>query len=198
MIQHVVIGVIMLLVFIGTTSTGALDYGDGTYGSCTYDTCGITVTSSTTVSLPITPSASTVCSVNNDAVSVTTGATVGYTMTLSSSTAAVTLPGDTNGGTINPVAGTYAAPVALAANTWGYRIDSTGNFGAGPTTSETNVAVPSESYAPLAPIGSAQTIKSTSGAAEPDNTDVWYGVCVDSSIPADNYSRQVAYTASTN
>lgn len=198
MILRLFFGIGLLLILIGVATSSALDYGDGTYGSCTYDTCGITVTSSSTVSLPITPSASTVCSIDSDTVSVTTGATVGYTLSLSSSVAAVTLPGDSNGGTIDAVSSSYATPTVLTANTWGYRIDASGNFGAGPTTTVSNVAVPSVTFAPLESSGSAQTIKTTSSAAEPDTTDVWYGACVDSSLPADSYSRQVSYTASTN
>ncbi len=182
-----------------STSLSALNYSAGTYGTCTYGTCGITITSSSTVTLNVTPVVgSTKCTVDKDAISVTTGASVGYTMTLSSTSSGVTLPGASNGGTINAVSSSYASPASLGVNTWGYRIDSTGSFGAGPTSTLANGSVPSETYAPMAPLASAQTIRTTSVAAAPSDTDVWYGVCVDTSIPADTYSRNVVYTAMTN
>lgn len=181
------------------SGAGALNYGAGTYGTCTYGTCGITISSSTTVTLNVTPqTGSTVCTIDKDAVSVTTGASVGYTMTLSSTAAGVTMPGNVNGGTINAVSATYGSPAVLTANTWGYRIDSTGSFGAGPTSVVNSGSIPALTFAPLAPLASAQTIRTTSVAAAPSDTDIWYGVCADMSLPADTYSRQVVYTAMTN
>lgn len=188
------------LSLVGYTSTSnALNYGVGTYGTCTYGTCGITISSGGTVTLNVTPSPSqTLCTIDKDAVSVTTGASVGYTMTLSSTAAGVTLPGNANGGTINAVSGSYASPAALGTNTWGYRIDSSGSFGSGPTATVTNVTVPGLTFASLAPLASPQTIRTTSTAATPSATDIWYGVCADLSLPADTYSRSVVYTAMTN
>lgn len=177
----------------------ALNYGAGTYGTCTYGTCGITVASASTVSLPVTPDPSqTRCTVDQDTVSVTTGASVGYTMTLSANSTTTTLAGAVNGGSITAVSASYATPAQLAANTWGYRIDSTGSFGSGPTAEVTSAAVPSLDFAPIVSNVSPQTIVTTSEPAAPSVTEVWYGVCVDMSIPADTYSREVIYTAMTN
>lgn len=177
----------------------SLNYGDGTYGSCTYGTCGITIESSSTVTLDVTPqSGQTLCTIDKDVITVTTGASVGYTMTLASTSAGVTMPGAVNGGTINAVSATFASPNALTANTWGYRVDATGSFGAGPTSAVADVAIPSLTFAPLAANASPQTIRTTSSAADPSITDVWYGVCADMSLPADTYSREVIYTAMTN
>lgn len=194
-IAIVIVGVAALL----APRAQALDYGDGTYGSCTYGTCGITISTDATLNLPITPqSGLTRCTVDSQDVSVTTGASVGYTITLASTAAAVTMPGATNGGTINPVSGSYGTPALLTANTWGYRIDSTGSFGAGPTSTVSSGAVPSLDFAPLASSGSPQTIITTAEPAGPSVTTVWFGACADMSLPADTYSREVVYTAMTN
>ena len=198
--NKLLIAAILALSLLGLSQTvSGLNYGDGTYGTCTYGTCGITISSSGTVTLNVTPqTGSTVCTVDKDDISVTTGASVGYTMTLSSTAAGVTMPGDVNGGTINAVGTSYGTPGVLATNTWGYRIDSTGSFGAGPTSVVNSGSVPALTFAPIAPLASAQTIRTTSSAATPSNTSVWYGVCVDMSLPADTYSRDVVYTAMTN
>lgn len=191
---------VLMLAFLSYGSgASALNYGAGTYGSCTYGTCGITISSSSLVTLNLTPQVgSTRCTVDKDDISVTTGASVGYTMTLSATGATVTMPGSANGGTINAVSASYASPAVLTANTWGYRIDSTGSFGSGPTSVVNSGAVPSLTFAPMAPLASAQTIRTTSSAATPSATEVWYGVCADMSIPADTYNRDVVYTAMTN
>jgi hypothetical protein len=191
------------LTFLSTlglsSGASALNYGSGTYGTCTYGTCGITISSSSTVTLNVTPqTGSTRCTVDKDDVSVTTGASVGYTMTLSSTSSGVTMPGGANGGTINAVGTSYGTPGVLTTNTWGYRIDSSGSFGAGPTSVVNSGAVPALTFAPIAPLASAQTIRTTSSAATPSATQIWYGVCVDMSLPADTYSRSVVYTAMTN
>jgi hypothetical protein len=198
--RRIIIAVLSVMAVLGiSTGVQALDYGDGTYGTCTYGTCGITITSSSTVNLNVTPQpGSTLCTVDKDDVTVTSGASVGYSMTLSSTAAGVTMPGAVNGGTINAVGTSYGTPGALTANTWGYRIDSTGSFGSGPTDALASGAIPSETYAPIAPLASAQTIRTTSVAAAPSDTEVWYGVCVDMSLPADTYTRDVIYTAMTN
>lgn len=190
----------LLLGLVGFIApTYALNYGTGTYGTCTYGTCGITISSGGTVTLNVTPSPSqTLCTIDKDDISVTTGASVGYTMTLSSTAAGVTLPGSVNGGTINAVSASYASPATLGTNTWGYRIDSSGTFGNGPTSTVTNVTTPALTFAPLAALASPQTIRTTSAAATPSDTDIWYGVCADLSLPADTYSRSVVYTAMTN
>ena len=196
---------IILSIFLGllsiapVTYASGLNYGAGEYGACTYGTCGITISSSGTVNLGVTPqTGQTICTVDKDDVSVTTGATVGYTMTLSSTSSNVTLAGATYAGTINAVGSSYGSPAALTANTWGYRIDSTGSFGSGPTSTMNNVTIPSETFAPMPALASPQTIRTTAAAATPSNTSIWYGTCATMALPADTYSRSVVYTAMTN
>lgn len=176
----------------------AQNYGSGNYGSCTYNGCGITITSDGTVSLNVTPGGSTTCTVQSETVGVNTQSTTGYTVTLSDTDADNSMAGS-NGGTITAANGTYASPSALTANKWGYRVDNRGSFGAGPTSAVTNAGVPSATFARTPALGSADTIISSNGPANPTaNTTVWYGLCANSSLPSGTYTDDVIYTAVVN
>lgn len=184
------------LLFNFSTSVSALPYGAGTYGACTYDTCGITLSSSGTVGLTAAPSSSAVYTIQPDAITVTTGASTGYTLSFEDSDAQ---PALVNGGnTIATSTGTYSAPITLIDNSWGYRIDSAGGFGAGPTSAVTNAASSTLTFAGIPPSGSAVTLKTTATAASSEITSVWYGVKATSSLTPGNYSTVVTYTAVTN
>jgi hypothetical protein len=189
---------------IGTTTLGwapaafGIAYSHGSYGTCTYNTCGITLSSSGTVAINATPTSGTVCTVQSDSVSATTGATTGYVISMTD--------GDTNnslvsgGNSVAAVSGTPASPVALSANKWGYRIDSIGGFGAGPTSSVSNGSIPSGAFSavPLSS-GTAATVRSTTSAdGSTVNTPVWYGLCVNASQPSGTYSDSITYTAVVN
>lgn len=78
------------------------------------------------------------------------------------------------GNTIAAAPGTYASPAALTTNTWGYRVDGAGTFGAGTTTPLSNAALGSVTYAQV--LTTPQNIKTTSTTAAGDNTSVWYSV----------------------
>lgn len=156
----------------------------------------ISMSTSGTVTLAVTPTGSGSSTSASDAVSVSTNDSLGYNLTLSTSSATTTL---TNGGnTIAGSAGTYASPVTLANNTWGYRVDGAGTFGAGPTTAQTNVATLSGTWAAVPASGSAQQIKSTSTTASNDTTTVWYGVKADMTKPSGTYTNNITYTATGN
>lgn len=174
-------------------------YGSGVYGACTYNECGIALTSDSTINLNVTPlGGSTTCTVASETVGVTTGSSTGYNVTLSDSNTNNSMAGS-NGGTINATSGTYASPAALTANTWGYRVDGRGSFGAGPTSAVTNGSIPARTFARTPASGSADTIISSSSAANPRvDTNVWYGLCASSSLPSGTYSDAVIYTAVVN
>src|SRR5579875_2707144 len=72
-------------------------YGMGTYGSCSYNSCGVSITSSGSVSLNITPAASTTCTVGSDSVSVTTDSSSGYTLQLADGDTSNQLSGAAHG-----------------------------------------------------------------------------------------------------
>lgn len=173
-------------------------YGSGQYGSCEYSSCSISVSSSSTVSLNVTPDVTGKCTIQSDSVSVLTGNTNGYTLTLASSTTSTDL---VNGATnIATSGGTSGSPATLTANSWGYRVDGIGGFGAGPTTAQSNISIPSTTFGGIpASNQTAATIASTSAAANPaQTTTVWYGACIDTTVPNGSYVTNVTYTATTN
>ena len=156
----------------------------------------ISVTTSTPVAISLTPTAGGVVSSSSDTVSVSTNNTSGYTLTLEDNDATTTLVSGAN--SIAAHSGTQASPTTLANNTWGYRVDSVGGFGAGPTSAETNNGSSSTIWAGVPATGSPNTLKTTSSTASNDTTTVWYGVKVTSSQPNGTYTDTVTYTATTN
>lgn len=180
----------------GIVAVSALPYGSGTYNTCTYDTCAISVSTSGTVTLNATASGADVYTINNDVITVTTGASTGYTLQVESAAAQTSLAG--TGQNITTVSGTVAAPVVLATDTWGYRVDGQGGFGVGPTSAVTNASSSSLTFAGLTASGSPATLKTTAAAASAEATNVWYGVRVSPTLEAGAYSRAVLYTVVTN
>lgn len=177
-------------------AVSALPYGSGKYDTCTYDTCAISLTTSGTVALNVSTSGSDAYTIDKDLITINTGASTGYTLQLESAVAATTLAG--TGANITATTGTVAAPVTLASNTWGFRLDGQGGFGAGPTSAVTNASSSTLTFAGLTASGAPATIKTTAAAASAEATDVWYGVRVASNLQAGTYSRTVLYTATTN
>jgi len=156
----------------------------------------ISVTSSSTLTLNVTPASGGSQTTDKDVVSVTTNNATGYALTLSDTDSNNNL---VNGGnTIAATTGTYASPVILPNNSWGYRVDSLGSFGAGPTTATTNQTSNALLFAAVPVLASPQQIKTTATTASSDVTNVWYSVKVDGTKPNGNYSDQVVYTATTN
>jgi hypothetical protein len=179
-------------------AVAALPYGAGVYGACTYDTCGISLTDSGNVALSIIPTQSGVVTIASQTVTVTTGASTGYTLQLESSNAQTGLVGGSQ--TIPASSATQASPQVLALNTWGYRVDNAGGFGAGPTAAQTNAASSSLSFAGVPALGAPVTLVTTSSASPSPGTDtaIWYGIRADMSVVSDTYSQTLTYTATTN
>ncbi len=191
----------LLLLTVPSVPVFAISYGSGLYGACQYGSCSISISSSNTVSVNVTPTSAGSCTVQNDVVSVQTDNSAGYTLTLSDSSTSTALQKGSD--SINTVTATQATPAALSANTWGYRVDGVGGFGPGPTTSHTNTGIAGIGATKFAAIPAsntiADTIADTSVAANPAvTTNVWYGVCANTSIANGAYSTQVTYTAVTN
>lgn len=155
----------------------------------------ISVSTSSTVALNVTPVSGGSQTSASDTVSVSTNHSAGYTLTLANADATTTL---VNGGnTIAAHAGTQGTPTALANNSWGYRVDSIGGFSTGGAV-ENNVTSSSITYAGVPATGSPNTIKTTAATASGDTTTVWYAVKADTSKPNGTYSDTVTYTATTN
>ena len=198
MMKKIVFVVSLLSLWLGSTTISALNYGAGLYGSCQYGSCGISISTTSPITLNVTPDSSGRCTIAADTVSVTTSSSTGYTMQLASSTTSTQLAGQVHGGSISTGSVTYASPSALVANRWGYRIDSQGGFGAGPTSAQTNITIPATTFAGITSSASPVTIVTTNAPATPSDTPVWYGVCADMTPVADTYTRAVTYTAVIN
>ena len=154
-------------------------------------------TTSGTVNANVTPTASGVQTLASDTVTVGTNDAAGYTLTLQDSDANTNLV--SGGNNIAASAGTQTTPTAETANMWGYRVDSIGGFGAGPTSGASNAAISGTiKFAGVPATGSPNTIKTTGSASASDVTTVWYGVTADTTKPSGTYTDQVTYTATAN
>jgi hypothetical protein len=154
-------------------------------------------TTNGTVNINVTPTGSGAQTIASDTVTVSTNDPSGYTLQLAETSASSSLV--SGGNSIPASAGTQAVPIAMANNTWGYRIDSVGGFGAGPTSSQSSAAVSGTiKFAAVPATASPNTLKTTSGTASSDTTNVWYGVAVNTSQPAGTYTNSVTYTVTAN
>jgi hypothetical protein len=183
---------LLLVVFAITSATHAVS----TSVSSTISSVISLFTSSGTVSINATPTSGGVQTINNDVVTVSTNDSAGYTLKLAETGAGGTLV--SGGNSIPATAGTYGTPIAEVANTWGYRVDSLGTFGAGPTSAVSNIAIGSAKFAAVPATASPDTIKTTATTATSDTTSVWYGVAVNTSTPSGTYTNSVTYTATAN
>jgi hypothetical protein len=190
--------IIMAYVIIAASvSVQAANFGTGTFGSCQFGTCSISLTSSGAVNLDVVPTPAGSCTIQSDTVSVLTDNSNGFSLSLSSTDSNTNLVSGAH--TIPATGADFTTPVAMAANTWGYRIDGASSFGTGPTTAATNTGISAAKYAGIKSSTSMETIVSTTTAANPAvDTKVWYAVCANTSVSNGTYSVQALYTAVTN
>ncbi len=196
------IGLVLAIASIGgfvyADTSDSATYGSGAYGGCDYGSCTITLTSGGSTAVNVAPTPTGTCTVQSDTASVLTDSTTGYSLTMTTSTTNNAMVSGSD--SISPSSGTEASPLTLAMNTWGYRVDGLGGFGAGPTTAQISGSIPSVSFAGVP--ASNQTATQVASAAGPANpavdTTVWYGVCADSNVPSGTYTTTVTYTAVTN
>lgn len=153
-------------------------------------------TTSGTVTLgAITPDATGRQSTNKDTVSATTNDSQGLNITLQDSDTTYTLTSGTD--TIAKAAGTYAVPAALANGEWGWRVDSLGSFGVGPTAVLSSAAPSALTYAGIPANGVAQQIKNITAEGS-TSVEVWYSARVNNTQPSGTYTNTVLYTATVN
>lgn len=153
-------------------------------------------TSNGTVTANVTPTGAGAQTIASDTLTVSTNNTLGYTLQIADSDATTTLVSGSD--SIAASSGTQASPVAQSVNTWGYRVDGVGGFGAGPTSGQNSAAIGSLTFAGMPANSSPNTIKTTSSTASNDTTTVWYGVAADTSQPTGTYSDTITYTATAN
>lgn len=155
-----------------------------------------TFTTSGTVTLgALTPDATGRQSINNDTVTVGTNDADGYTLTLNDSDTTYTLA--SGGNSFANSSGTPASPAALSNNTWGWRVDALGGFGAGPTADTNNAAPSALTFAGIPANASPFTINS-SAATGTEVTEVWYSARANDTQPTGTYTNTVTYTATVN
>ena len=153
-------------------------------------------TSNGTVAANVTPTGAGAQTIASDTLTVSTNNSLGYTLQIADSDATTTLV--SGGNTIPASSGTQASPTAQSVNTWGYRVDGVGGFGAGPTSGQNSAAIGSSTFAGVPANSSPNTIKTTSSTASNDTTTVWYGVAANTSQPTGTYSDTITYTATAN
>ena len=155
-----------------------------------------TFTTSGTVTLgALTPNATGTQSISNDTVTVDTNNSAGFTLTLNDADATVTLA--SGGNSFAATSGSPGTPIALANNTWGWRVDGLSAFGAGPSGAANNAAPSALTFAAMPATGSPFTI-ATTAATGSDVTEVWYSARANTSQPTGTYTDTVTYTATVN
>lgn len=153
-------------------------------------------TTNGTVNVDVAPSGVGAQTIASDTVTVSTNNAAGYTLKLAEAGASSDL---VSGSDIIPAsAGSQSSPVVAAVNTWGYRVDGVGGFGAGPTSAASNQPIGSRTFAAVPATASPNTIKTTSSSGANDVTTIWYQVTADTNTPPGTYTNTVVYTAVTN
>jgi hypothetical protein len=155
------------------------------------------LTTNGTVNVNVTPTGSGAQTLASDTVTVSTNDAAGYTLQLAETSASSALV--SGGNSIPASAGNQTTPVVMATNTWGYRVDSLGGFGAGPTSSQASTAISGTiKFAAVPATASPNTLKTTATTAANDTTTVWYGVAANTTQPSGAYTNSVTYTATAN
>lgn len=158
---------------LGMTSVFASPYGVGKYGAnVPYGSeTSLAIGTSGNVTIQVTPTESGTLATAANTVTVTSTDVVGYKLYIRS----LSSTNMVNGASTIPASGN-GSPASLAVNTWGYNTDGSNNF-VGSTLSDT-------------------LIKNATGPySSGDNTSVTYGVKLDNSKSAGNYTTTVVYTA---
>lgn len=157
----------------------------------------ISLSTSGTVNINVTPTGAGVQTISNDVATVSTNDVAGYTLQLAETGASSNLV--SGGNTIAPSSGSQTTPAVETANSWGYRVDSIGGFGAGPTSGVSNAAISGTiKFAAVPATASPNTIKTTAITATNDTTNVWYGIAANTTAPSGTYTNSVTYTATAN
>ena len=156
----------------------------------------ISISSSGTVAISLTPTSNGTLSSAKDTVTVSTNNTAGYNLTLKDSDSTTDL---TSGG--NSFTAASTTPGALTAGKWGFALAS-GTVGIGVAgfdgsySEVTNATGATSKWAGVA--ASPVTIKSTTSTATNDQTEVFYAAMADTNQPNGTYTDTVTYTATTN
>jgi hypothetical protein len=194
--QHIAVAVAMLVGVIGLPTAAGAATTSTTINSAISSVISV-FTSNGTVTANVTPTGAGAQTIASDTLTVSTNDSLGYTLQIADTDATTTLTSGAN--TIAASPGTQAVPLAQAANAWGYRVDSVGGFGAGPTSGQNSAAISGTiKFAGMPANSSPNTLKATATTASNDTTTVWYGVTANTTQPTGTYSDSVTYTATAN
>jgi hypothetical protein len=191
------IGIMLVIIFgAGATVISSVSAANTTISSQISSVISLFTTSGT-VTDNITPTGSGAQTIQSDTVTVSTNDSSGYTLQLAESSATTTLTAGSD--TIPASTGTQTTPIVMAVNTWGYRVDGLGGFGAGPTTAQSSQPISgSIKFAGVPVPASPNTLADTSGVANNAITTVWYGVAANESQATGTYTNIVTYTCTAN
>ncbi len=154
-------------------------------------------TTDVTVNDNIVPTASGAQTIASDTVTISTNDSAGYTLQLAETSASSTLVSGSNN--IPASSGNKTTPVVMAVNTWGYRVDGVGGFGAGPTSPASSAAISGTiKFAAVPATASPDTLVTAAGTATNATTTVWYGVAANTTQPSGTYTNSVTYTVTTS
>lgn len=163
--------------FVAMVLWGGIAYGSpfgaGKYGAnVPYGgETSLTIATNGDVTVPVTPSDSGTLASGTSTVTVTSTDVVGYKLYIRAKTST-----NLANGASNIPASANGSPAALATNTWGYNTDGSSNY-VGITLSDVLIRTGTGPY------------------STGDQTSVKYGMKVDNTVPAGNYSTVVVYTA---
>jgi len=198
------IGTLLLIIsgfyFAPTLAHAQSNYSSGNYGTCTFNTCGITLGADASADLSVAlVGGSTTCTTAKAEIQVATDSSSGYSLSMADTDTDTSME-DGSGHSIATTTGTNAAPAPLTTNSWGYRVDGNGGFGAGPTTAAANTGIPGLNFAAIpTSSGAPDIITNSSLPANPyTSTFVFFGLCADTTPPLGTYSDSVVYTAVVN
>lgn len=142
-------------------------------------------TDNATLALNPIPTANNGLASGSHTLTASTNVHTGYHLTLLA--AAITQPTP-----LQATAGSFASPVVLANNTWGYAIANTGGFDASYTTPTPNTT--SRWASPT----TITTVKNTTTATINDQTTIYYAAKADITLPSGTYANTIRYTATAN
>lgn len=159
----------------------------------------ISLTTTGTVTLNITPVSGGSQTSASDTVTVNTNNTGGYNLAVRDADANTNLVNGVNN--IAASGNSFATAGVLANNSWGWAVAS-GTPGIGGNGFDASYATitnaPTSSTNWVGMTTSDQVFKSTSSVATNDTTTVWYSAKADTSNPNGTYTNVVTYTATTN
>ncbi len=149
-----------------------------------------------TIEINLDPFAGQELAVVKDTITTNTNSPAGYNLLVSTNSASNELDLGDSGDTIIAASGTSSDPAALNTTgadfgVWGYAVAGLGNFDSSYDTSD-----PSDSskFAATPTKDNEALIRSHSGVATNDTTDIYYGFKASRSLPAGQYESTILYT----